>query len=87
MSDRAVVPVGGAAPYDVVIGEGVRDALPGMLPGADRVAVMYAAPVADHADGVAEVSAVVHDRGRVRAIAMRLSGVDGRWLVTVLQIG
>lgn len=57
MSDRAVVPVGGAAPYDVVIGEGVRDALPGVLPGADRVAVMYAAPVADHADGVAEVLA------------------------------
>ncbi|REF30534.1 Rv3235 family protein [Calidifontibacter indicus] len=43
--------------------------------------------VCENADGVAEVSAVVHDRGRVRAIAMRLSGVDGRWLVTVLQIG
>ena len=43
--------------------------------------------VCEPVDGVAEISAVVHDRGRVRAIAMRLSGCDGRWLVTVLQIG
>ncbi len=38
-------------------------------------------------DGVAEVSAVVFDRGRVRAIALRLLGCDGRWLVTALEIG
>lgn len=39
------------------------------------------------ADGVAEVSLVVQHQGRVRAVAVRLSGVDGRWLVTALQIG
>lgn len=39
------------------------------------------------ADGVAEVSLVVQHEGRVRAVAARLSGVDGRWLVTALQIG
>lgn len=39
------------------------------------------------ADGVAEVSAVVTHRGRVRALALRLSGVDGRWLVTALEMG
>lgn len=39
------------------------------------------------ADGVAEVSAVVTHRGRVRALALRLSGVDGRWLVTALEVG
>lgn len=38
-------------------------------------------------DGIAEVSAVVYDRERVRAIAMRLVGCDGRWLVTKLVIG
>lgn len=39
------------------------------------------------ADGVAEVCLVVQHEGRVRAVAARLSGVDGRWLVTALQIG
>lgn len=43
--------------------------------------------VCEPVDGAVEVSAVVHDRGRVRAIAMRLVGCDGRWLVTVLEIG
>lgn len=39
------------------------------------------------ADGVCEVSAVVHTGGRVRALALRMSGVDGRWLVTALELG
>lgn len=43
--------------------------------------------VCEPADGVAEASLVVHHDGRVRAVAARLSGVDGRWLVTALQIG
>jgi len=39
------------------------------------------------ADGVVEISAVVAHDGRVRALALRLSGVDGRWLVTALEVG
>lgn len=39
------------------------------------------------ADGVCEVSAVVRAGGRVRALALRMSGVDGRWLVTALELG
>lgn len=39
------------------------------------------------ADGVCEVSAVVQGEGRVRALALRMSGVDGRWLVTALELG
>lgn len=39
------------------------------------------------ADGVVEVSAVVQVDGRVRALALRMSGVDGRWLVTALELG
>lgn len=39
------------------------------------------------ADGVAELSIVVHHGGRVRAIAMRMSGVDGRWLITAFEMG
>jgi hypothetical protein len=38
-------------------------------------------------DGVAEVSAVVDDGRRVRAVALRLEGLDGRWRVTALQLG
>lgn len=38
-------------------------------------------------DGVAEVSAVVAHNGRIRAVALRMVGVDGRWLITVLEVG
>lgn len=37
--------------------------------------------------GVVEASAVVTDRGRVRAVALRVEVVDGRWRVTALEIG
>lgn len=39
------------------------------------------------ADGVAEAAVVIEEGSRVRAMALRLSGVDGRWQVEVLQIG
>ena len=39
------------------------------------------------ADGVAEVCAVFRRSDRVRAIAFRLAGVDGRWRVTALEVG
>ena len=39
------------------------------------------------ADGVCEVSAVVAVDGRVRALALRMSGVDGRWLITAWELG
>lgn len=38
-------------------------------------------------DGVVEVSAVVAHGGRVRALAMRMTGVDRRWLITVFDLG
>jgi hypothetical protein len=43
--------------------------------------------VSEPDDGVAEVAAVVHRRHRVQAVALRLEGRDGRWVVTVLQCG
>jgi hypothetical protein len=39
------------------------------------------------ADGVVEASAVVVDRGRVRAVALRLEEFGGRWRVCALEIG
>ena len=38
-------------------------------------------------DDVAEISIVVIDGTRVRAIAMQLRGIDGRWIVDALQVG
>lgn len=38
-------------------------------------------------DGVCEVSAVVGVDGRARALALRLSGLDGRWLITAWELG
>ena len=43
--------------------------------------------VCEPADGVAEISAVFRRGQRVRALAFRIQGVDGRWRVTALQTG
>ncbi len=47
------------------------------------LSVHVCAPV----DGVAEVAALVVHNGRHRAVALRLNGIDGRWMVTVLEMG
>lgn len=43
--------------------------------------------VCEPGDGVAEVSAVFRRGQRARVIALRLTGLDGRWLITALQVG
>jgi hypothetical protein len=43
--------------------------------------------ICEPVDGVVEACAVVVDNGRVRAIAMRLTGVDRRWVISALQVG
>lgn len=53
-------------------------------PGRTRVRSVRASTVAR---GVVEASAVVSDGTRVRAVALRLEGHDGRWRVTVLELG
>jgi hypothetical protein len=52
-----------------------------------RRATVRSVRVCEPADGVAEACAVVVDGTRVRALAMRLVGLDGRWRVEALQIG
>jgi len=42
--------------------------------------------VSEPADGVAEVTAVIQLNGRVRAVVLRLEGVDGRWRCTLLRV-
>ncbi len=43
--------------------------------------------VCEPADGVAEVTVVFRRAERVRALAFRIQGVDGRWRITALQTG
>lgn len=54
---------------------------------AHKPNVVLSVHVCTPADGVAEVAALVVHNGRHRAVALRLTGVDGRWLVTVLEMG
>ena len=42
--------------------------------------------VCEPADGVAEVSVAFRRAERVRALAFRIQGVDGRWRMTALQL-
>lgn len=43
--------------------------------------------VAEPSPGVAEVTAIIQRGPRTGAMALRLEGLDGRWLVTALQLG
>jgi 3-dehydroquinate synthase len=50
-----VIHVGGASPYDVVVGHGLADRLPAILgERVERVALMYAAELAEQADVVVD---------------------------------
>ncbi len=49
MSDRSVIAVSGAAPYDVIVGHDVSDAVVPLLADAARVAVIHPAVLADRA--------------------------------------
>jgi hypothetical protein len=43
--------------------------------------------VAEPADGVAEVAAMVRRGARTTAVAVRLEGLDGRWQCTAVELG
>jgi hypothetical protein len=55
--------------------------------GPGRPPLLCSVHASEPRDGVAEVCAVVRESGRVRAIAARLEGYDGRWRCTALQLG
>ena len=52
-----------------------------------RLAVVRRIRICEPADGIVEACAVVVSHGRVRALALRLEGLDGRWMITQLTIG
>lgn len=52
-----------------------------------RPAIVRRVRICEPADGIVEAAAVVLSHGRVRALALRVEGLDGRWMVTQLSIG
>lgn len=64
-----------------------RHAVSGRRATVARRALVRRVRICEPVDGVVEACAVVVDNGRVRALAMRLTGVDGRWVVSELQVG
>jgi hypothetical protein len=60
-----------------------------VCPGTPRTwaATVRRVIVTEPADGVAEVAAVVQRGRRSTALALRLEGLDGRWVVTALHLG
>jgi hypothetical protein len=50
-------------------------------------ASVHSVHIAEPADGVAEVAAIIRVGDRFRAMALRLEGLDGRWRCVRLQIG
>jgi 3-dehydroquinate synthase len=54
MDDVTRIPVPGDRPYDVLVGRGLLDALPGLVEGAVRAAVLHAPPLKERASAVAD---------------------------------
>lgn len=64
-----------------------RNAAASRHPSLNRPAIVRRVTICEPADGVVEACAVVLDNGRVRALALRLTGVDRRWVISALQVG
>lgn len=52
--DATTIEIDGERPYQVLVGRDLSGALPPLVAGAARAAVLYPAPVKDHADRLAE---------------------------------
>lgn len=64
-----------------------RNAVSSRRERVTRPAIVGGVRICQPADGVVEACAVVVDNGRVRALAMRLTAVDRRWVISALQVG
>jgi hypothetical protein len=52
-----------------------------------RPAITLGPPrISEPADGVIEAVTIVHGRGRSRAVAVRLEGIDRRWRATAIAV-
>lgn len=55
----------------------------GLIEGAPRVHHVH---ICEPADGIAEATVTVRLGGRLRAVALRFEGLDGRWICTSLML-
>lgn len=66
----------------------IYDALTGRVPpSASALPHLVSVQICEPADGVAEISAVFLCADRVRALAFRLEGIDGRWRIIAMELG
>ncbi len=87
----------GARPAGQLAGLASLDVLRFLARGAGRLGASQGAPVqlpvvttvriCEPVDGVVEASAVIRTGTRVRALALRLEGIDGRWRCTAIHLG
>ncbi|MER7444373.1 3-dehydroquinate synthase [Micromonospora avicenniae] len=54
MDEVTRIPVGGEQSYDVLVGRDLLDTVPGLLPGATRVALLHAPPLKELTDALGE---------------------------------
>ncbi len=76
--------------YAVVARRGARAArhsAQARVPNVRQRVVVRRVRVCEPADGVCEAAVVVLHGDRVRAVALRLVGQDGKWRVSALQVG
>ena len=59
----------------------------GRAPRGRQRVVLHSVRICEPADGVVEAAVVVRHGPRVRAVAVRLVGQDGKWRVSALQVG
>jgi hypothetical protein len=64
-----------------------RRAADGRAPRSRQRIQVMRVRVCEPSDGVAEAAVVVRHGARVRAVAIRLVGQDGKWRVSALQVG
>jgi hypothetical protein len=66
----------------------IYDALVRRVPtAASALPHLVSVRICEPADGVAEISAVFLRADRVRALAFRLEGIDGRWRIIAMELG
>lgn len=70
-----------------VVQRRLAEASPSARPASRRPAVVRRVRVCEPADGIAEATVIVVHGLRVRALAMRFVGQDGRWRLTVVRVG
>jgi 3-dehydroquinate synthase len=83
VTTATVIPVGGPAPYDVIVGHGIAGRLPSMLAGADTVVVVADERVAEHGGNVATT---LRDAGARAELVTIASGEAAKSLDTVARL-